>query len=86
MYDGIVCHPDFTENKQESNKALKEIEDKGKTANVFLYYRLMFIRYDSCKVIKEILKMVMVEAWVDIFAFIILLIYYYTQNKSKYIK
>ena len=34
----------------------------------------MYIRYASYKVMTEILKMVMVEIWVDIFAFIILLI------------
>ena len=38
----------------------------------------LYIRYASYKVMTEILKMVMVEIWVDIFAFIILLIYYYT--------
>ena len=38
----------------------------------------MYIRYASYNVMTEILKMVMVEIWVDIFAFIILLIYYYT--------
>ena len=39
--------------------------------------QLNYIRYASYKVMTEILKMVMVEIWVDIFAFIILLIYYY---------
>ena len=28
----------------------------------------------------------MIEIWVDIFVFIILLIYYYIENKSKYNK
>ena len=86
MYDGIVCHPDFTENKQESNKALKEIEDNGKTAKVFLSFRLMYICYDSCKMMKENTKSG--DGWNLNWhiCFYNLLIYYYTQNKSKYIK